>query len=767
MVVTTRVSRSFRRRSGTTSGGIVPSVEVMPIAQPCFVSRRDYRWHWSPDTDHFTLHDRRGLLVLEAPLQPAVLLDRGPTTPGSVRRTDLTTIGDGDDGQAELLTVEYEGVNGADRLTVRVRLADDGIWFDAPGYGSDREAEVVSVLAFAEWSEEGPLPGVQSDSIVHPGASESSALGPVIPAQLRLDLTTWLGRGSNDCDDIVAAQWGLPVHYVAGFSIEGSMCERGALTRGLSASWCLGLTAVPAGDLLLRHRRGRTSPWLRTHSDLWHQCTTGGESLEVGASWVLTVADTYDDAVRAYYRALRDRGTVRPRERSARQLETLGKAQFNTWGAQCAAGTALDRFDQGALESIYDDVRASGMRPGVFVIDDKWEGEYGLLEHDEERFPHFERFLDRVRADGVEVGLWAAFLRCDDPASHGLSPEHMLCDADGVPVRRGNHDHSYFLFDVSQEPVRARLAARARAFVERYRPSVVKFDFGYELPALVNAAPANRAWGGELLLVRALELVIGAMREVDPDIVVMYYNLSPLLTDHVDLHSTDDMYLNADEYHAEANRRLFFSSILGELGVPSYGSGGYDWLEMGDIWLDTAVFGPIGSLGAFHGDPRDSAPSSLDIARYNGLATLTRPTTTFTVRPLTPAYLGGSTGARSASWARYEGDAMTGLVARPGRLDGSGVSRHQDVLRTAARVAVLSRTDDPLGTTAALGLVTLDPDPVEILRPDARRLVAVAHAADGSCASLPVERTSEGFRFTPVAINDGGSPIEWTEVLVD
>lgn len=736
----------------------------MSTAQPCTTTRLDYRWEWRPDTDRFTLHDRRGLLVLEAPLQPAVRLDRGETAPGSVRSAALEPSA-GEDG--DVLTVEYAGVNGADLLTVRVRLADDGVWFDAPRYRSDREAEVVSVLAFAEWTDGVPSPGVQSDSIVHPGASESSALGPVIPAQLRLDVTTWLGRGSNDCDDIVAAQWGLPVHYVAGFSIEGSMCERGALTRGLSASWCLGLTAVPAGDLLLRHRRGRTSPWLRTHSDLWHQATTGGSALEVGASWVLTVADTYDDAVRDYYRVLRDRGIVRPRERSARQLATLARSQFNTWGAQCAAGTALDRFDQAALESIYDDVQDSGMRPGVFVIDDQWEGEYGLLEHDPERFPHFERFLDRVRADGLEVGLWAAFLRCDDPASHGLLPEHMLCDADGVPVRRGNHDHSYFLFDVSQEPVRERLAARARAFVARYRPRVVKFDFGYELPALVNAAPADRSWGGEVLLVRALELVIGAMREVDPDIVVMYYNLSPLLTDHIDLHSTDDMYLNADEYHAEANRRLFFSSILGELGVPSYGSGGYDWLEMGDIWLDTAVFGPVGSLGAFHGDPRDSAPTGIDIARYNGLAALTRPTPTFTVRPLTPAYLGGSTGARSSSWARYEGDALTALVSRPDRLDGSGVARRQHVVRTRARVAVLSRTDDSLDTTAALGLVALDPDPVELLRPDARRVVAVAHASDGSRTELPVERTAQGFRFSPVTVGDGGSPVEWIEVLVD
>ena len=727
----------------------------MALSRTIRVCRPAYCWEWSPATDRFLLRDSRGLLVLTANLQPAVILESAPASPGAVVRASMA---------GDHVTVEYGNVNGGDRLTVEISFDDAGVWFPAASYASQEVDEVVSVLAFAAWSGGEPVPGIESDYLVHPGASESSVLGPVIPAHLGLDMTTWLGRGSNDCDAIVSAQWGLPVHYVAGFSIEGSMCERSALTQRLSASFCLGLTKVPAGDLLLRQRSGRASPWLRTHSDLWHHQTTGSGTIQVGASWVLTVAGTYDAAVRGYYRALRAAGIVVPPVRSGRQLDTLSRPQFNTWGAQCAAGTAVERFDQDALESIYDDVRASGLRPGVFVIDDKWEGEYGLLEHDEERFPRFEQFLDRVRNDGLKVGLWAAFLRCDDPATHGLRPEHMLSDAQGVPVRRGKQGHTYYLFDVSQDEVRERLAERARRFMRRYRPSVVKFDFGYELPALANAAPRIRSWGGELLLVKALELVIGAMREVDPDVVVMYYNLSPLLTQFVDLHSTDDMYLNADEYHLEANRRIFFSSLLGEVGVPSYGSGGYDWVQTQDIWLDTVAFGPIGSLGSFHGDPRDSAPSELDIARYNGLAALTRPTSTFTVKPLTPAYLGGSSGARSTSWARYEGEDLTALVLRPTRFDGSGGVRGQDLARTAVPTAIISRTQSPLDTTTSLGIVTLGSAAVALLRPDARAVVAVAHTCGGSTSAVAVERTPEGFLLQIDARDASGSAVEWIEV---
>ena len=51
---------------------------------------------------------------------------------------------------------------------------------------------------------------------------------------------------------------------------------------------------------------------------------------------------------------------------------------------------------------------------------DKWEGKYGKLEHSAERLPHFEEFREQVRADGLHFGLWAAFMRCQDPADMGL-----------------------------------------------------------------------------------------------------------------------------------------------------------------------------------------------------------------------------------------------------------------------------------------------------------------------------------------------------------
>jgi hypothetical protein len=59
------------------------------------------------------------------------------------------------------------------------------------------------------------------------------------------------------------------------------------------------------------------------------------------------------------------------------------------------------------------------------------------------------------------------------------------------------------------------------------------------------------------------------MREENPDLAVMYYNLSPLFLDYFDLHSPDDLFADTGDYDVEANRRFYFSSLMGTLGVPT------------------------------------------------------------------------------------------------------------------------------------------------------------------------------------------------------
>ncbi len=134
------------------------------------------------------------------------------------------------------------------------------------------------------------------------------------------------------------------------------------------------------------------------------------------------------------------------------------------------------------------------MRPGTFIIDQKWEGSYGLLQHAEDSFPHFDRFLERLREDGYRLGMWAAFIRCDDPAAVGLKVDHMLRGVDGKPITKREQNRDYYLYDLTQPEVEQVLRERVKTFVSRYKPDLVKFDFGYELPSLSDGAPKNMEW---------------------------------------------------------------------------------------------------------------------------------------------------------------------------------------------------------------------------------------------------------------------------------
>ena len=247
----------------------------------------------------------------------------------------------------------------------------------------------------------------------------------------------------------------------------------------------------------------------------------------------------------------------------------------------------------------------------MLSIDAKWEGSYGKLEHSAERLPHFEQFLERARADGYKIGVWAALMRCEHPAEMGLTTEHMLKKPDGTPFTVSWIDSpAYYIMDFTQPEVAKVLEDVARTFIRRYKVDLLKFDFGYEMPSVADAAPRDKRFTGERLMRKGLDVLIRAMRKEDPDLVVMYYNLSPLFLDYFDLFSPDDLFEEAGEYDVEANRRFFFSSLLGQLGVPTYGSSGYDWACVPNIWFDSAAVGTLGSMNDFRADEqgeRDTA----------------------------------------------------------------------------------------------------------------------------------------------------------------
>jgi Glycosyl hydrolases family 31 TIM-barrel domain len=734
------------------------------------ITGANYAWEWNQADDQFRLLDRKGLLIVTARVQPVVVVS-ARNKAGS-RRVSHGTLAS-HEVHAKAATFHYEGVNGHARLSTTWKFGDRSIQVEPVVYESAVAEDVVSVHYFAKVRENEPVPELRPSFLIHPGITEGSSISPVVPRGMATNDLSWLGRGGPGLPGAgLQQQWGLPVDYFCGFNINRvGRGTRDIHSLGRSEAFCCGLSELPSGDFLLNLRSGAAGVIVNYRSDLWGHLRGPGQML-VGARLFWAFGPNYYQAIRAYYLGLMKAGFIRRKTNSAKKTAAALTPQFCSWGAQVARGKTGDRLDETFLRGIYKELRESGMRVGMFSIDDKWQHRYGTLEHSARRFPHFTEFLDHVRADGLRIGLWAAFMRCEDPNDVGLTEENMLRQPDGKSYKAGGG--RYFILDFTQPKVAQVMVRLAQNFMRRYKPDLVKFDFGYELPSVDIAGPADKHWAGERLMWKGLDVVVRAMRDVNPDVVVMYYQLSPLFLDFIDLHSPDDLFLCPGEYDLEANRRFFFSSLCGTLGVPTYGSSGYDWQSAPSIWFDSTVVGTLGSLNDFQGDERGEHSTPARIARYNGLTHVLRQSNTFQVVPLDAQYTAAARGASSRSWARLENGKVVLMALRPDcQMDRAASetsaeeARLKGMVHTTVPVVVSSRTRDSLDHADALALVPCGDGEVSIRRAQGREAEITEHWFGGASSKgrVPIRDGLCRMQVRSKRESDN-TPIEWLDVQI-
>lgn len=744
-----------------------PAPAIAQAAGKLRVSAASYTFEYNRTDDSFRISDPRGQIIASGSLQPAVVIasPQSPSThmssPGRVAAVDV---------EGHSVRVVYDAVNGAARLQVSLRFEQDAFWINPILYTDGSRESIVSLQYFAD-PDSSRSPSLHSSYLIAPGISQGAAISPILNETVRLNQDIWLGRGSSSVG--LCQQWGLPVHYFCGFSLASPGPERDIYASRRSHAFTCGLADLPNGDLFLRMRDGSFSPWVDYRGDLWNHLHGVGE-LSLGATLLFTFAESYYEAIALYYDELVRAGIVKVKHSSAHKAAVTLTPEYCTWGAQLARGKTGDGLDQVFLDQLYAEFKSSGMKAGLFSVDDKWEASYGALEHSAQRLPHFEQFLARVRAEGHRIGIWAAIMRCENPAAMGLTLDHMLKRPDGSPfVVEYSATTRYYIFDFTQPEVVRVLTEAVRRFMRRYRPDVFKFDFGYELPAMSVAAPHDRSSSGERLMARGLEVVLSVMREENPDLVVMYYNLSPLFAEHFDLHSTDDLFLNAGNFEVEANRRIFFASLLGRLGIPTYGSSGYDWSSSSAIWFDSAATGAIGSLNDFAGDPAGETPSPRILARYNGIARALRTTTVFQIVPVGDIPWASVRGAHARSWARFEEQRLTLFAYRPTPpgeedllADSNPDPRLRDVLRSAGPVLIASRDDESITASHTLAIVPYTGGQVSLLRSTGSQAVLTHYYFGGVSAEARVPIQSGRLTFTVSSEDANSRPLEWIEAQI-
>jgi hypothetical protein len=746
--------------------GDAPSISGQPGTVR--VTGSNYSWEYSQSDDTFKLLDSRNRLIASGKMQPAVVI--APAGDPALRQC---TPGKPSAPRFEKgrVTVGYEGVNGTGRLTVAWRFDEHGIWTEPVVYESTTDHDVVSLHYFSDVKANIPTPSLHASFLVVPGISEASTVSPILRDDVSLNESVWLGRGSSAPGP--SQQWGLPVHYFCGFSIDDSKGGRNSFTNGRSAAFTCGLADLPGGDLYLQLDSGRSSMWVNYRSDLWKHMRGPGP-VPLGATLFWSIAPDYYDAIAAYYQGLFDAGVIHKSQPSAKKIATALAPQFCTWGSQVDRYKDDRRLDEAYLTEIYEELKASGMKAGMLSIDAKWEGSYGNLEHSSERLPHFEQFLARARADGYKIGVWAALMRCEHPAELGLTTEHMLKRPDGSPFTVSWIDSpAYYIMDFTQPEVAKVLEEVARKFIRRYKVDLLKFDFGYEMPSVADAAPRDKKFTGERLMRKGLDVLINAMRKEDPDLVVMYYSLSPLFLDYFDLFSPDDLFEEAGDYDVEANRRFFFSSLLGRLGVPTYGSSGYDWACMPNIWFDSAAVGTLGSMNDFRADEQGERDTAEYVAKYNGLTKVLRPTVNFEIFPLDYIPEAATLGAHARSWARFEAGQLVLLALRPPIAGDSRILARQTddprvkgAVRSSVPVVVASKTGDSIASGGNLAMVPYGGGEIVIRRNLGTKAEIVSHYFGEAVTRGQAVIANGELKIDAVEHNTAGKPLEWIEVRI-
>jgi hypothetical protein len=356
----------------------------------------------------------------------------------------------------------------------------------------------------------------------------------------------------------------------------------------------------------------------------------------------------------------------------------------------------------------------------------------------------------------------------------GLTEENMLQSPEGKAYFVPNWGRpGYYVFDFTQPAVEKVLTELVRKFMRRYKPDLFKFDFGYELPAVAVAGPKDASFSGERLMMKGLEIVVKAMRQENPDIVVMYYNLSPLFLEYFDLHAPDDLFMVQGEYDLEANRRFYFSSLLGPLGVPTYGSSGYDCASSPNIWFDSAAVGTIGSLNDLVRDEEGESPTPELIAKYNGIAETLRPTNVFDIVPLGGVSQGPTRGAHAKSWARLEGGQLVLMAYRPpvagepNQLAAqSSDPAVRDAVSCAVPVIVSSQTPEGIAHSPMLAVVVYGDEPVVVQRRSGKQALVTSHYLGGKTTQR-VSRIDDGrLVLKTEPHNADGKPLEWMDLRI-
>ncbi|SKA85351.1 Glycosyl hydrolases family 31 [Clostridium sp. USBA 49] len=218
---------------------------------------------------------------------------------------------------------------------------------------------------------------------------------------------------------------------------------------------------------------------------------------------------------------------------------------FCGWGAQCAleVKTGEPASKLATEENYYgflNKLREINLNPGIIVIDDKWQKNYGLNDVDKEKWPDMKNFIKDVHNNGKKVLLW---LKAWDP--EGVSEELCIRDFKGnkLAVDPTNPEYGK-IFRACIKNILSKEGLDADGF---------KIDFTARIPSGAYCKSYGNLWGLELMK-KYLEIIHTEAKKVKRDALIISHTPNPYLENVTDMIRLNDVNTSADINNAMLHR---------------------------------------------------------------------------------------------------------------------------------------------------------------------------------------------------------------------
>lgn len=148
--------------------------------------------------------------------------------------------------------------------------------------------------------------------------------------------------------------------------------------------------------------------------------------------------------------------------------------QYNTW-----IELMYDQEEEKILEYA-EAIIANGMPPGILMIDDNWQEDYGVWTFHPGRFNHPKKMVERLHQMGFKVMLWTCpFVSPDSSVYRKLWADGLLLkDEAGMPAIRQWWNGYSAILDLTNEGAVDWYQQQLDNLVESYNIDGFKFDAG-------------------------------------------------------------------------------------------------------------------------------------------------------------------------------------------------------------------------------------------------------------------------------------------------